>query len=64
MAPYEFKANEKGTGDTNVECVYCELQFVGHSTRIRAHLAGMSGIGVAVCSAVPEDVKQEMIRFT
>jgi hypothetical protein len=37
---------------------------VGHFTRIRAHLARLSGIGVAVCSAVPEDVKQEMIRVT
>jgi hypothetical protein len=42
--------------------MYCELQFVGHSTRIGAHLAGTSGAGVAACSAVPEDVKKKMIR--
>jgi hypothetical protein len=77
MAPHvfntnEFKhvkviddfANDKRTGDPRVESMYCELQFVGHFTRIRAHLAGSSGVGVAACSAVPEEVKQEMIRVT
>jgi hypothetical protein len=57
-------ANDKRTGDPRVECMYCELQFVGHSTRIRAHLAGSSGVGVAACSEVPEEVKQEMARVT
>jgi hypothetical protein len=57
-------ANDKRTGDPRVECLYCELQFVGHSTRIRAHLAGSSGVGVAACSAVPDEVKREMIRVT
>jgi hypothetical protein len=57
-------ANDKSTGDPRVECLYCELQFVGHSTRIRAHLAGLSGVGVAACSTLPEEVKQEMIRVT
>jgi hypothetical protein len=60
---YDF-ANDKRTGDPRVECMYCELQFVGHSTRIRAHLAGSSGVGVAACSAVPDEVMQEMIRVT
>jgi hypothetical protein len=57
-------ANDKRTGDPRVECMYCELQFGGLFIRIRAHLAGSSGVGVAACSAVPEDVKQEMIRVT
>jgi hypothetical protein len=39
-------ANDKRTGDPRVECMYCELQFLGHSTRIRAHLAGSSGVSV------------------
>jgi hypothetical protein len=50
--------------DPRVECMYCELQFVGHSTQIRAHLAGSSGVGGASCSAVPEEVRQEIIRVT
>jgi hypothetical protein len=56
--------NDKLTVHPHVGCMYCELQFVGQSTWIRAHLAGLSGIGVAVCSAVPEQVKQVMIRVT
>jgi hypothetical protein len=52
-------ANDKRSGDPRVECMYCELQFVGQSTRIRAHLAGSSGVGVAACLAVPEELKQE-----
>jgi hypothetical protein len=42
-----------------VECLYYQLQFVG-----QAHLAGPSGFGVAACSEVPADVKQENIRVT
>jgi hypothetical protein len=54
----------KHIGDPRVECLYYELQFVEHSTRIRAHLARSSGVGVADCSAVPEEVKQDMITVT
>jgi hypothetical protein len=56
--------NGKCTGDPRVECMYCELQFVGHSAWIRAHIAGPSGDGDAACSSVPEEVKQEMTRVT
>jgi hypothetical protein len=40
-------ANDERTSDPRVQCMYCELQFVGHSTQIRAHLARSSGVGVA-----------------
>jgi hypothetical protein len=55
-------ANDKCTGDPHVECMYCELQFLWHSTRIKAHLAGSSGVSNAACSAEPEEVMQEKIR--
>jgi hypothetical protein len=44
-------ASSKDKGDPCVECLHCQLQFVGQATRIRAHLAGTSGFGVAACSA-------------
>jgi hypothetical protein len=55
-------ANDKRTGDPSVECMYCELQFLGHSTRIEAHHAGSSGVSVAACSVEHEKVTQEIIR--
>jgi hypothetical protein len=57
-------ASGKDKGDPRVECLYCQLQFVGQATRIRAHLAGTSGFGVDACSQVPADVKQENIRVS
>jgi hypothetical protein len=59
-------ANDKHKDDPRVEYMYFDLQFEGHFTRaqIRAHLAESSGVSVAACtcSAVPKEVKQEMIR--
>jgi hypothetical protein len=54
----------KNKGNPRVECLYCLLQFVGQATRRREHLAGTSGFGVAVCSEVPAEIKQENIRVT
>jgi hypothetical protein len=64
-------ASGKDEGDPRVECLYCQLQFVGQATRIRAHLSGRPGFGVEVPAdvkqentEVPADVKQENIRVT
>jgi hypothetical protein len=44
-------ANDKRTNDPRVECMYSELQFVGHSTQMRAHLAGSSDVCCVLSSA-------------
>ena len=42
-----------------VQCIFCEKQYSGSSTRTRAHELGIAGIGVAPCrntSAIPPEL--------
>ena len=46
-----------------VQCIFCEKQYSGSSTRIRAHVLGIAGIGVAPCrntSAIPPELYEEI----
>ncbi|KAF3973735.1 hypothetical protein CMV_002854 [Castanea mollissima] len=40
-------------------CNYCEKEFTGGATRIKAHLAGIPGHDIQACNAVPQDVQEK-----
>ena len=40
------------------KCKYCNGKFTGGATRIKYHLAGVSGHDIAPCESVPEDVRE------
>lgn len=50
------KVLSKERKDPHVECNYCEHQFFGGATRIRAHLAKQAKVGVKICDKVPSQV--------
>ncbi len=47
------------TGDPRCKCVHCNKEFRGGASRIRAHLLGTKGVGVAACTACPQEVTDQ-----
>ena len=41
------------------KCNYCEQDFSGGASRIKAHLAGVPGHDIVACNAVPQDVQKK-----
>ncbi|KAL4631806.1 hypothetical protein ACB092_04G004100 [Castanea dentata] len=41
------------------KCNYCEQNFPGGASRIKAHLAGIPGHDIQACNAVPQDVQEK-----
>ena len=41
------------------KCNYCEQDFSGGASRIKAHLAGVPGHDIVACNAVPQDVQEK-----
>ncbi|KAL4631809.1 hypothetical protein ACB092_04G004200 [Castanea dentata] len=41
------------------KCNYCEQNFPGGASRIKAHLAGIPGHDIKACNAVPQDVQEK-----
>ena len=41
------------------KCNYCEQNFSGGASRIKAHLAGVQGHDIVACNAVPQDVQEK-----
>lgn len=50
---------EPGAGRSKplLECIHCSHRFRGSAFRIRGHLLGTVGSGVAACTACPDDVR-------
>lgn len=45
------------------KCMFCDSEFCGGASRIKAHLAGLQGQGIAVCKRVSEAVKAEAMGW-
>nr|XP_023876799.1 disease resistance protein RGA2-like [Quercus suber] len=45
--------------DGRFKCNFCHGDFPGGATRIKAHLAGVSGHGIVACIAVSQEVQKE-----
>eukprot|EP00898_Chlorokybus_atmophyticus_P008456 jgi/Chlat1/8611/Chrsp86S08005 len=56
------ESSSKTTNQSKVECVYCKKKSQGGVTRIRAHLTGKIGVGVAACMTVPEDLRAHFLE--
>ena len=41
------------------KCNYCEQDFSGGASRIKAHLAGVPGHDIKACNAVPREVQEK-----
>ena len=41
------------------KCKFCECNFAGGATRIKAHLAGVKGHDIDICRKVPKKVQEE-----
>ncbi|XP_030937839.1 putative disease resistance protein RGA3 [Quercus lobata] len=41
------------------KCKFCECNFAGGATRIKAHLAGVKGHDIDICKKVPKKVQEE-----
>ena len=41
------------------KCNYCERDFPGGASRIKAHLAGIPGHDIKACNAVPQYVQEK-----
>ncbi|KAM3750055.1 hypothetical protein ACB098_04G008600 [Castanea mollissima] len=41
------------------KCNFCKRDFAGGASRIKAHLAGVSGHDIVACDAVPPDVQNQ-----
>ncbi|KAM3750050.1 hypothetical protein ACB098_04G008400 [Castanea mollissima] len=50
---------EKVNGGLKFKCNYCQRDFSGGASRIKAHLAGVSGHDIVACDAVPPDVQNQ-----
>ncbi|KAF3944276.1 hypothetical protein CMV_029246 [Castanea mollissima] len=50
---------EKVNGGFKFKCNYCQRDFSGGASRIKAHLAGVSGHDIVACDAVPPDVQNQ-----
>ncbi|KAF3957357.1 hypothetical protein CMV_017630 [Castanea mollissima] len=50
---------EKVNGCLKFKCNYCKRDFAGGASRIKAHLAGVSGHDIVACDAVPPDVQNQ-----
>ena len=45
--------------DGRFKCNFCHGDFPGGATRIKAHLAGVSGHNIVACVAVSQEVQKE-----
>ena len=43
------------------KCNFCEQDFPGGASRIKAHLAGIPGHDIKACNAVPQDVDRKSV---
>ncbi|KAF3944272.1 hypothetical protein CMV_029242 [Castanea mollissima] len=50
---------EKVNGGLKFKCNHCQGVFSGGASRIKAHLAGVSGHDIVACDAVPPDVQNQ-----
>ncbi|XP_075661640.1 putative disease resistance protein RGA4 [Castanea sativa] len=50
---------EKVNGGLKFKCNHCQRVFSGGASRIKAHLAGVSGHDIVACDAVPPDVQNQ-----
>ena len=46
------------------KCNYCQQDFPGGASRIKAHLAGIPGHDIKACNAVPQDVQEKAQAIT
>ena len=46
--------------DGRFKCNFCHGDFAGGATRIKAHLAGVSGHDIVACVAVSQEVQKEV----
>ena len=52
----EEMPNYNESGQNRWKCKYCGDIYAGKATRIKSHLSGINGKGIAVCPSVPKDV--------
>ena len=50
--------------DGGFKCKSCERVSSGGATRIKSHLAGVSGHDIAACEKVPVDIQNEAYQAT
>lgn len=55
------KSKERG-GNTKIRCNYCNNEFTGSYSRVKAHLLKIKGVGVAICSKVTPELLREFQR--
>lgn len=55
------KSKERG-GNTKIKCNFCNNEFVGSLSRVRAHLLKIKGQGVAVCTKITAEVLRQIKR--
>ena len=46
------------------KCNFCEQDFPGGASRIKAHLAGKPGHDIKACNAVPQEVQEKAQAIT
>ncbi|XP_047325092.1 uncharacterized protein LOC124928884 [Impatiens glandulifera] len=52
---------ERG-GNTKIKCNFCNLEFTGSYSRVKAHLLQIKGEGVSVCPRVTTDILLQLRR--
>ncbi|XP_042497773.1 uncharacterized protein LOC122076517 [Macadamia integrifolia] len=57
----KFWVHVEQLGLNRFKCKYCELDFSGSVTRVKAHLACLTGHDVQICSKVPDHIQVEAL---
>ncbi|XP_042495062.1 uncharacterized protein LOC122074294 [Macadamia integrifolia] len=55
----KFWEHVQQLGPSHFKCNYCELDYSGSVTRVKAHLACLTGHDVQICTKVPDHVQAE-----
>lgn len=56
------KSTAKNGGKDKVQCKHCLSEYTIGTTRAKAHLAGVTGTGVAVCKSAPPELRAQLIK--
>ncbi|CAN6541945.1 unnamed protein product [Malus baccata var. baccata] len=57
------KMENKGGGNTELECNYCQKTYKGSYSRVKFHLLKMSGNGIASCNKLTNETLAEMKKL-
>ena len=54
-----LNGNVKNAAFSKLQCIYCQKEYTGGVSRIRAHLNGSGDIHIRKCEDVPEDIMKK-----